>query len=146
MGVWLCLSLNCYSTAVHSILCCDRVLECLNRYSIKGGHPLIDIMFNRRPITPSRLHSFDCDDIHLFNTNLDHSQRKALAFALSREDIAIIHGPPGTGKTTTVVELILQVVARGSKVSQECLTCIINCSNLDFNVGVSMCTIKCCGG
>jgi ATP-dependent RNA/DNA helicase IGHMBP2 len=87
----------------------------LNNYSAKGGHPLIDIMFNSRQ-TNSSLHPGNSDDISLFNTNLDHSQRKALTFALSREDIAIIHGPPGTGKTTTVVELILQVIARGVKV------------------------------
>ncbi|MEM9942495.1 MAG: AAA domain-containing protein [Planctomycetota bacterium] len=51
-----------------------------------------------------------------FRTNLNRSQQDAVRFALSAEDFAIIHGPPGTGKTTTVVELIVQAVIRGEKV------------------------------
>ncbi len=47
---------------------------------------------------------------------LNDAQREAIRFALSAEDIAIIHGPPGTGKTTSVVEFIRQAVARGEKV------------------------------
>jgi superfamily I DNA and/or RNA helicase len=48
--------------------------------------------------------------------SLNESQREAVHFALSARDLAIIHGPPGTGKTTTIVELIRQAVRRGEKV------------------------------
>lgn len=51
-----------------------------------------------------------------FVAPLNPSQQEAVKFALSAEDLAIIHGPPGTGKTTTVVELIIQAVRRGDKV------------------------------
>src|SRR5947208_2075916 len=47
---------------------------------------------------------------------LNPSQQEAVRFALAAQDLAIIHGPPGTGKTTTVVELIRQAVRRGDKV------------------------------
>ncbi len=49
-------------------------------------------------------------------TPLNTSQQDAIDFALSAQDLAIIHGPPGTGKTTTVVELIRQAVAKGERV------------------------------
>ena len=50
------------------------------------------------------------------NISLNASQQEAIRFALSANDLAILHGPPGTGKTTAVVELIRQAVRRGQKV------------------------------
>jgi ATP-dependent RNA/DNA helicase IGHMBP2 len=52
----------------------------------------------------------------LIDPLFNRSQQEAIQFALSSRDIAIIHGPPGTGKTTTVVELIRQAADKGMKV------------------------------
>ena len=51
-----------------------------------------------------------------FDAVVNALQRDAIAFALSSQDIAIIHGPPGTGKTTTVAEMIRRAVANGQKI------------------------------
>lgn len=55
-------------------------------------------------------------NVTFFNQNLDEFQRKAVLFALQGE-IAVILGPPGTGKTTAVVAVILQVIKQAQKVT-----------------------------
>jgi len=56
------------------------------------------------------------DEVVFFNRDLDGSQCDAVRLALSQRNVSIIHGPPGTGKSTTLVEVIRQFVARGMKV------------------------------
>lgn len=41
------------------------------------------------------------------NNKLNESQKQAISFALLSE-LTVIHGPPGTGKTSTIVEYIIQ--------------------------------------
>ncbi len=50
------------------------------------------------------------------NPNLNTSQCAAVAFALAANEVTTFHGPPGTGKTTTLVQLIKSLVRRGEKV------------------------------
>ncbi|KAI1468771.1 DNA helicase [Daldinia caldariorum] len=54
--------------------------------------------------------------IEWFDPTLNDSQKDAIRFALASKEIALIHGPPGTGKTHTLIELILQMVKCGLRV------------------------------
>jgi len=45
-----------------------------------------------------------------FSAILNESQNEALRAICSAEDVAIVHGPPGTGKTTTLVESMAEVL------------------------------------
>lgn len=50
------------------------------------------------------------------NQKLNKSQQEAIRAILQNEDLLIVHGPPGTGKSTTLAEAIFQLVQRGEKV------------------------------
>jgi len=61
--------------------------------------------------TPPR---FDPSHHHFDIPQLNRSQNKAVQNILSAEDVAMVHGPPGTGKTTTIVAAVQQLVKRES--------------------------------
>ena len=73
---------------------------------------VIDVLFGRRPPR----FSSSIPKWTPINQSLDQSQEKAVELALSALDIAIIHGPPGTGKTTALIEIIAQEILKGSRV------------------------------
>lgn len=58
--------------------------------------------------------SFNFDDISL--PWLNASQQHAVNQVLRAKDVMVVHGPPGTGKTTTMVEAIHEVLRRESQV------------------------------
>ncbi|HJU46052.1 MAG TPA: AAA domain-containing protein [Chitinophagaceae bacterium] len=50
------------------------------------------------------------------NKRLNESQQKAVAAIAANTAVTIVHGPPGTGKTTTLIEAIMQLIKAGEKV------------------------------
>lgn len=49
---------------------------------------------------------FDSHDEKVYVPTLNASQNEAVRNILAAKDVAIVHGPPGTGKTTTLVQAI----------------------------------------
>jgi ATP-dependent RNA/DNA helicase IGHMBP2 len=47
---------------------------------------------------------------------LNDSQNEAVNHILSAQDVAVVHGPPGTGKTTTLVEAVAQLTQQEATV------------------------------
>lgn len=50
------------------------------------------------------------------NKKLNESQQQAITAITQNENIIIVHGPPGTGKTTTLIEAIVQLINAGEKI------------------------------
>uniref|UniRef100_A0A8H7XU73 DNA helicase n=1 Tax=Psilocybe cubensis TaxID=181762 RepID=A0A8H7XU73_PSICU len=50
--------------------------------------------------------------IQFYDESLNDSQKTAVRFCLESPEVACIHGPPGTGKTHTLIEVIRQLTAQ----------------------------------
>lgn len=70
---------------------------------------LRDIFYTK---VPASRYTFDAMRFPWLNA----SQEKAVNEVLWAKDVAVVHGPPGTGKTTTLVEAIFETLRRESQV------------------------------
>ena len=87
------------------------MMEALDR-AIKGKGrlgELRDLFSSRRPVE-----TFVFQPMHF--PYLNPTQEDAVNQVLRAKDVAIVHGPPGTGKTTTLVEAIRETLMRESQV------------------------------
>jgi len=66
-------------------------------------------------ITGERQPTFNNTVAKFSSAALNASQNAAVQKILEANELAIVHGPPGTGKTTTLVEAIKELLKRGAK-------------------------------
>jgi len=84
---------------------------------VMGAHgnrlaELRDVLLGARQ---SSFREHKADDL-FYPSALNDSQLAAMRHVIAAQDVAIIHGPPGTGKTTTLVQTILETVRRERRV------------------------------
>ncbi|MFA0960883.1 AAA domain-containing protein [Roseivirga sp. BDSF3-8] len=81
----------------------DRALSDLMKLEKGRSFQLREILYGHLQPSFTSRGDFSSD-------SLNESQNKALQKVMDAEDLAIIHGPPGTGKTTTIVQAIYHTV------------------------------------
>ncbi|MFB6146934.1 MAG: AAA domain-containing protein [Halobacteriaceae archaeon] len=86
----------------------DRMLTALHDAVLKSDRRRRDVLFRQAdPAFRDADRSFD---------GPNPAQTDALNRALNAEDYALIHGPPGTGKTYTIARLVAELVDGGQQV------------------------------
>ncbi|MEY7852003.1 AAA domain-containing protein [Natrarchaeobius sp. A-rgal3] len=91
-----------------SELTTDRLLVALHDVLLKGDERRKDVLFGREDP------AFDRPDGTFIDNN--DAQDEAVRTAVGARDFALIHGPPGTGKTYTIARTIRAMVERGERV------------------------------
>lgn len=96
----------------------DKVLKADNN---RLAH-LRNVLYSLQPA------AFDKADSSITSDKLNASQNAAVQKIVAAKDIAIIHGPPGTGKTTTLVQAISETL----KTEKQVLVCSASNTAVDL--------------
>ena len=89
----------------------DRMLTALHDAILKGEERRKDVVFGR--VDPAFNDTSAGREPYIDN---NAAQNEAVSLAVDAEDCALIHGPPGTGKTYTIARTIRALVADGNRV------------------------------
>jgi DNA polymerase alpha-associated DNA helicase A len=92
----------------------NHVMTKLSKMSEAEYQPLLRVLFGLSSPSPPDLST--TKDLEFIDPSLNESQKEAIRFAMASPEVALIHGPPGTGKTHTLIELILQMLKRNLRV------------------------------
>lgn len=107
----------------------ERQLEAIERLSSASKHPLVEHLFASDNAFPTFTNfSTTSNSITFINESLNEPQKEAIRMALtvvtdSSIPCCLIHGPPGTGKTATLVEIILQLLLNPLTYTRRLLVC-----------------------
>ena len=82
----------------------------------KSLYKLFEQLHNNTATNQPPFDGLSINSLQFRNQQLNESQRHAIAAITQNETITIVHGPPGTGKTTTLIEAIQQLIRAGEKV------------------------------
>ena len=93
-----------------------NAIRFLENYNNQIAVKLVDLLFRPNSLPKVFLKKIQKQFSDIDNVQFNESQTKAIDLALSTDDIGLIHGPPGTGKTTVICELIYRVLSKGKRV------------------------------
>ncbi|KAJ3509315.1 hypothetical protein NMY22_g16336 [Coprinellus aureogranulatus] len=111
----------------------DKAIDRLEKTILPSGDekspeltPLTQVLLGMKPMADKT----PIQTIEYFDPNLNDSQKEAVRFCLESPELACIHGPPGTGKTHTLIEIIRQLTSQSSANPRPLRLLVCGASNL----------------